>query len=307
MYFVVVAVNVGIFAILALSLNIITGYAGQSALGHAAFFGIGAYASALMTSTLGINFWISLPITFIITGIIGAILGFISIRLKDDFLAITSIGINFVVVAIFQYSPIFGASLGMTVEKATLFGAKMGPSEYLILVMILIVLTCLFISKMNKSWFGLALASIRNDEMAASSFGIDVNKYKVLTFTLGTAIAGMTGAVYAHYMSFIYSSDFAFVVSISILSMVVIGGIGTIRGPILGAILLGVAPELFRFFADYRMIVYGALLVVMMRFQPQGLLGENSIIMKSISKIFLNVFRKNEKKGGKADAGNVEG
>ena len=303
MYLIVVAVNVGIFALLALSLNIITGYAGQSAMGHAAFFGIGAYVSAIMTSTFGINFWISLPIAFIITGIIGALLGFISIRLKDDFLAITTIGINFVVVAIFQYSPIFGASLGMTVDKPMLFGMKMGPPIYLVLIVILVVLTCFFISRMNKSWFGLALASIRNDEMAASSFGIDVNKYKVLTFTLGTAIAGLTGGVYAHYMSFIYSSDFAFVVSISILSMVVIGGIGTIKGPIFGAILLGIAPELFRFLADYRMIVYGALLVLMMRFQPQGLLGDNSIIMRNINKIFLNIIRK---KGGEANAGNAK-
>lgn len=304
MYLTVVAVNVGIFVILALSLNIITGYAGQSAMGHAAFFGIGAYLSAIMTCTYGISFWIAMIISFICTGIIGALLGLISIRLKDDFLAITTIGINFVIVAIFQYSPIFGASLGMSVEKVTLFGMKMNPPAYLVLVLFLIILTCMFINKMNKSWFGLALASIRNDEMAASSFGIDVNKYKVLTFSLGTAIAGLTGAVYAHYMTFIYSSDFAFVVSISIISMVVVGGIGTIKGPIFGAILLGIAPELFRFMADYRMIVYGGLLVLMMRFQPQGLLGDNSFIMRNINKINFNRL---SKKGGESDAGNVEG
>ncbi|MGD9567577.1 MAG: branched-chain amino acid ABC transporter permease [Sedimentibacter sp.] len=303
MYFIVVAVNVCIFVLLALSLNIIIGYAGQSAMGHAAFFGIGAYMSAIMTSTFGFNFWLSLPVSFIIAGIIGAILGLISIRLKDDFLAITTIGINFVIVAIFQYSDFFGASLGMSVDKPYIFGMKMNAPHYLVLILILIVLTCFFIYKMNKSWFGLALASIRNDEMAASSFGIDVNKYKVLTFSLGTAIAGLTGAVYAHFMTFIYSSDFAFVVSISIISMVVVGGIGTIRGPIFGAILLGVAPELFRFMADYRMIVYGGLLVLMMRFQPQGLLGENSFITKNINKIYINIFGK---KGGEANAGNVE-
>lgn len=304
MYLTVVAVNVGIFVILALSLNIITGYAGQSAMGHAAFFGIGAYLSAIMTCTYGISFWIAMIISFICTGIIGALLGLISIRLKDDFLAITTIGINFVIVAIFQYSPIFGASLGMSVEKVTFFGMKMNPPAYLVLVLFFIILTCMFINKMNKSWFGLALASIRNDEMAASSFGIDVNKYKVLTFSLGTAIAGLTGAVYAHYMTFIYSSDFAFVVSISIISMVVVGGIGTIKGPIFGAILLGIAPELFRFMADYRMIVYGGLLVLMMRFQPQGLLGDNSFIMRNINKINFNRLNK---KGGESDAGNVEG
>lgn len=304
MYLTVVAVNVGIFILLALSLNIITGYAGQSAMGHAAFFGIGAYLSALMTKILSISFWIAMPLSFICTGAFGALLGLISIRLKDDFLAITTIGINFVIVAIFQYSPVFGASLGMSVEKVAFFGIKMNPPEYLVLVLVLIVITCFFIDKMNKSWFGLALASIRNDEAAASSFGIDVNKYKVLTFALGTAVAGLTGAVYAHYMTFIYSSDFTFVVSISIMSMVVIGGIGTIKGPIFGAVLLGAAPELFRFMADYRMIVYGGLLVLMMRFQPQGLFGDDSFAMRNINKLSFDIMRK---KGGEKDAGNVEG
>ena len=299
MYIAVIAVNVGIFIMLALSLNIIIGYAGQSQLGHAAFFGIGAYTSAIMTTTYGLNFWISLPAAFIITGAVGALLGVISVRLKGDFLAYTTIGINFVIVAIFQYSDFFGASLGMSVAKPKIFGIKMGPPQYLVLLAILIVLTCVFIWKMNKSYFGLALSSIRNDEMAAESFGIDVNKYKVLTFIIGTAIAGLTGAIYANYMSFIYSSDFAFVVSISIISMVVVGGIGTIRGPIFGAILLGTAPEMFRFLADYRMIVYGGLLVLMMRFQPQGLLGENSFVMNNLNKLYLTI---RKPKGGKANA-----
>lgn len=302
MYLTVVAVNVCIFMLLALSLNIITGYAGQSAMGHAAFFGIGAYASAIMTSKMGVNFWLTLPISFIITGIIGALLGFVSIRMKDDFLAITTIGINFIIVAIFQYSPVFGASLGMAVDKPYLFNIRMNASQYLILLIILIILISLFIRKMNNSWFGLALSSIRNDETAASSIGIDVNKYKILTFIIGTAIAGMTGAIYAHHMTFIYSSDFAFVVSISILSMVVVGGIGTIRGPIFGSILLGVAPELFRFLDDYRMIVYGGLLVLMMRFQPQGLLGEDSFILRGFGKLYSTL----NKKGGGVDARNVE-
>lgn len=217
MYFAVVAVNVGIFIMLALSLNIIIGYAGQSQLGHAAFFGIGAYTSAIMTTTFGLNFWLSLPAAFVVTGAVGALLGVISVRLKGDFLAYTTIGINFVIVAIFQYSDFFGASLGMSVAKPKFFGIKMAAPQYLILLSILIILTCVLISRMNKSYFGLALSSIRNDEMAAESFGIDVNRYKVLTFIIGTAIAGLTGAIYAHHMSFIYSSDFAFIVSISII------------------------------------------------------------------------------------------
>lgn len=302
MYVAVVAVNVGIFIMLALSLNIIIGYAGQSQLGHAAFFGIGAYTSAIMTTTYGLSFWLTLPAAFLITGAIGALLGIISVRLKGDFLAYTTIGINFVIVAIFQYSDFFGASLGMSVAKPRIFGVKMTAPYYLALLGLLILLTCFLIWRMNRSYFGLALSSIRNDEMAAESFGIDVNRYKILAFIIGTAIAGLTGAIYAHHMSFIYSSDFAFIVSISIISMVVVGGIGTIRGPIFGAILLGTAPELFRFLADYRMIVYGGLLVLMMRFQPQGLLGENSFVINHLGRLWSGI---TGNKGGDKDGGNT--
>lgn len=286
MYAIVVATNIGIFVLLALSLNIIAGYAGQSSIGHAAFFGIGAYTSAVLTSTLGVNFWLSLPIAFVVTGLIGALLGLASMRVKEDFLAITTIGINFVVVAIFQYAPIFGASLGMSVSKPSIFGVKMDNLMFLVLVGALIVAMIIFMRIIEKSWFGLALASIRNDEAAASSLGVNIVKFKVLAFAVGTAVAGLAGGVYAHYMTFIYSSDFAFLVSISILSMVVIGGIGTIRGPIVGAIILGIAPELFRFISDYRMIVYGGLLVLMMLFQPQGIVGNGSFLVNKFEALF---------------------
>lgn len=286
MYAIVVATNIGIFVLLALSLNIIAGYAGQSSIGHAAFFGIGAYTSAVLTSSLGVNFWLSLPIAFVVTGLIGALLGLASMRVKEDFLAITTIGINFVVVAIFQYAPIFGASLGMSVSKPSIFGVKMDNLMFLVLVGALIVAMIIFMRIIEKSWFGLALASIRNDEAAASSLGVNIVKFKVLAFAIGTAVAGLAGGVYAHYMTFIYSSDFAFLVSISILSMVVIGGIGTIRGPIVGAIILGIAPELFRFISDYRMIVYGGLLVLMMLFQPQGIVGNGSYLVNKFEALF---------------------
>ena len=296
MYLTVVSVNIGIFILLALSLNIITGYAGQPALGHAAFFGIGAYTSAVLTTTYGMSFWLSIPFAFVVAGIMGGFLGLISIRMRDDFLAITSIGINFVIVAVFQYSDFFGGSLGISLKRPYFFGMKVTAAGYLVLITLMIIGTILFIFKMKRSWFGLALSSIRNDETAAASFGINVNRYKVITFSIGTAIAGMTGAIYAHHMTFIYSSDFSFIVSISILSMVVIGGIGTIWGPIFGAILLGAAPELFRFFADYRMIVYGGLLVFMMRFQSQGFLGYDSVLIRLYNKLFSGNLKKKEGK-----------
>lgn len=285
MYEVVVSINIGIFVLLALSLNIITGYAGQPTLGHAAFFGIGAYTAALMTGELGISFWIAIIAGALVASFVGILLGLVSLRVKNDFLAITTIGINFIAVAVFQYVPLFGASYGLSVNKAYFMGTKMTNNHYLILILILIVLVSLLSKWVEKSWLGLSLGGIRNNEEAAASLGINVNKMKLIAFAIGTGIAGLAGGVYAHYMSFIYSSDFAFSTSIMILSMLVVGGIGKVRGAIVGAIILGLAPELFRFISDYRMLVYGAILVLMMRFQSEGLLGQNSYLWKKIKRV----------------------
>lgn len=274
-----IGATAAIFILLALSLNIITGYAGQAMMGHAAFFGIGAYTAAILNG-MGVNFWLCLLAALVMAGVCGAVLGVISLRLQADFLAITTIGINFVMVALFNNLKITGGSLGLNVRKPMLFGTRMTNTHFFVLTVILIVIVCLLTVKMRRSWFGMALASINNDAAAARSFGIDVNRYQILTFTIGTAIAGLAGGVYAHRMGFIASSDFAFVISIQILSMVVIGGIGTIRGPIVGGILLSFLPELLRFADNYRNLVYGGLLVLMVRFLPGGLLGEGSPLLK---------------------------
>ncbi|MFZ5649620.1 MAG: branched-chain amino acid ABC transporter permease [Bacillota bacterium] len=285
MYELVVGINIGIFILLALSLNIITGYSGQPSLGHAAFFGIGAYSGAIMTTKMDVSFWLALPLAGITAGVTGALLGLVSQRVRNDFLAVTTIGINFVIVAIFQYVPYFGASYGMSVNKPQLLGHEMTNVEFSLLIAALIALVCLFCVRIQRSWLGLALGGIRNNPEAAAAVGIDVNRFRVIAFTIGTAIAGVTGAVYAHYMTFIYSSDFAFVTSISILSMVVIGGMGTIRGAVAGAVILGIMPELFRFVSDYRMLIYGGMLTLMMRFLPEGLLGDKSFIWNGVSSV----------------------
>lgn len=273
-----ICATAAIFILLALSLNIITGYAGQAMMGQAAFFGIGAYTAAILTQTYGVNFWLALILAALFTGLCGAVLGLISLRLQADFLAITTIGINFVMVALFNNMSITGGALGLTIRKPMLFGSRMGNQEFFFMTLVVIAVVCLLIVKMRRSWFGMALASINNDDAAARSFGIDVSRYQILTFIIGTSIAGLAGGIYAHRMGYICSTDFSFTVSIQILSMVVIGGIGTIRGPILGGVLLCALPELLRFAADYRSLIYGGLLVLMVRFMPNGLIGNNSPI-----------------------------
>ena len=289
-----IGATAAIFTLLALSLNIITGYAGQAMMGHAAFFGIGAYTAAILTQTYHVNFFLALLIAMLFTGACGALLGLISLRLQADFLAITTIGINFVMVALFNNMSITGGSLGLTILKPMFFGKKRGNRQFFWLTFVVIVVVCLLIIKMRRSWFGMALASINNDSAAARSFGIDVSRYQILTFIIGTAIAGLAGGIYAHRMGYICSSDFAFVISIQILSMVVIGGIGTIRGPIFGALLLTFLPEALRFADNYRSFVYGTLLVLMVRFMPSGLIGDNSPIVNGCRKLLQRITAKKE-------------
>ena len=290
MYEQVIAINVGLAMLLAMSLNIITGFAGQPTLGHAAFYGIGAYTSALLTAKAGWPFFLALPAAGAMSALVGMLLGVFSVRVREDFLAVTTIGINFVVVAIFQYVQLFGASLGLAVPKPELFGIRFGNTEILILLIVLNILIYLFMQHLPKSWLGLALGGVRNDEEAAASLGYNANHYKVFAFTIGTFIAGLTGSVYAHFMGFISSTDFSFPVSIGVLSMAVLGGLGTVKGPLIGAVILTLAPEVFRFVSDYRMLVYGGLLVIMMRFQPQGLVGDDSFLQR----IWMNIRRRGE-------------
>lgn len=280
-----------IFTLLALSLNIISGYAGQAMMGIAAFFGVGAYTAAIITTNGG-NFWLALVAGMVVSGVFGVLLGFISLRLQADFLAITTIGINFVMAAVFNTLKITGGTLGLTTTKPMVFGIKMTNKGFFLLTVIIIVIVCLLIVKMRHSWFGMALASIENDPGAAKSFGINVARYQILAFTIGTALAGLAGGLYAHRMGFISASDFAFVVSIQIVSMVVIGGLKTIRGPIFGAVLLSALPEVLRFADNYRELVYALLLVIMVRFMPEGLLGDDSPIWKLLTKLWRKFFPK---------------
>ena len=254
-------------------------------MGIAAFFGIGAYTAAIITTNGG-NFFLALLAGMAVSGICGALLGVISLRLQADFLAITTIGINFVMVALFNRLKITGGTLGLTIAKPVVFGAKMNNRYFFYLTVVLIVILCLLLVKMRNSWFGMALASINTDPGAARSFGINVNRYQILAFTIGTSIAGLAGGIYAHRMGFISATDFAFVVSIQVVSMVVIGGLGTLRGPIFGALLITSLPEILRFADDYRELVYGLLLVLMVRFMPQGLIGEDSPVWNFLVRIW---------------------
>lgn len=285
-YILTIGIFIAINGIVACGLNIIVGYAGQISLGHAAFFGIGAYTAALLATRAGFSFWLSLPLVIIITGAIGLLLGLPSLRVRADFLAITTIGINFIVESVFMYVPFFGGALGIGgISRILFFGVRLREAGFLALAVTLLVLSLGCTWLFSRSWTGLACFALREDETSASSIGISPVLFKLLAFMTGTAMAGVGGSLYAHYMRFISATDFGFPVSVMMLSMVVVGGMGTLWGPVLGALLLTILPEVFRPLTDYRMLLYAVLLLLMIRFQPGGLLGERGVLKNLAGRI----------------------
>ncbi|MDD2542493.1 MAG: branched-chain amino acid ABC transporter permease [Desulfuromonadaceae bacterium] len=266
-YYLQILVNIGIGIILALGLNVITGLTGQLSLGHAAFMSIGAFTSAVLTTRFNMPFSMNLILTGFITASVAAIIGLPILRLTGDYLAICTLGFAEIVKVVFLNLDITNGALGLSVPA---------PSTTIplpVIVWTIVVLTIICVSFIHSSRFGRALMAIRGDEIAAEAMGINVTLYKVQSFALGSFIAGVGGGLYAHFMGYINPSDFGFLKSVDILSMVVLGGLGSITGSVVGASILSAAPEFLRFMASYRMLVYGGLLVSMMIFRPNGLMG----------------------------------
>ncbi len=282
-YLVSVMTFASIWAVLALSLNILTGYAGQVSLGHAAFFGIGAYTSAMLAVKAGWSFWPAFVAAILITGMVGALLGLPSLRVRHDFLVLATMGINFVVVAVFKYVDFFGGALGIIgIQKPQIFGWTLRGWGFLGLALAYLLLSLWVSDYLRRTWAGLAFATVREDEEAAEAMGVSVPRFKIYAFAISAALAGGAGSLYAHFLGSIFPDHFAFVESIGIMSMVVLGGLGTLRGPVVGAFALKILPEYLRVVGDYRYTLYGGVLVLMMLFQPQGILGEGSWLWRRV-------------------------
>jgi branched-chain amino acid transport system permease protein len=262
-----ILVNIGIGIILALGLNIITGLTGQLSLGHAAFMSVGAFTGALLTIKTGMPFYLTILLSGLITAAVAAAIGWPILRLTGDYLAICTLGFAEIVKVVFLNLDITNRALGLTVPTPQ---TELSMPVTVLIVVILVIIASAFI---ENSRFGRALKAIRDDEIAAESMGINIARYKVQSFAVSAFMAGIGGCLYAHFLGYINPSDFGFLKSIDMLSMIVLGGLGSIPGAVFGASLLSAAPEFLRFMSQYRMLVYGALLVFLMVFRPNGLLG----------------------------------
>jgi branched-chain amino acid transport system permease protein len=259
---------IGINVMLAVSLNMITGFCGQFSLGHAAFYGAGAYAAALIAGA-GAPVPLALLAGVIVAGALGIVVGFASLRLRDDFLAVTTIGVSFLFVGFVRKQPWLGAEMGMSKIPSSGLGSE-GNALLILACALATVALSLYV---NRSWMGFGFRAVGDDEDTARTVGISVAAYKLVAFTLGTAIAGLAGGLYAYFTQFIVPDTFGFIVSVTLMAMVVIGGTGSTIGVAIAAVALTLLPEMVRFTNDYRLLIFGGLLVLVMRFAPGGLAG----------------------------------
>ncbi|MFH1032918.1 MAG: branched-chain amino acid ABC transporter permease [Pseudomonadota bacterium] len=286
-YFMHLLITSGIFVLLASSWNLLTGFAGLLNLGHAAFYGIGAYTSAILATKLGLNPWLGLLMGGLVAGLFGLMLGVPSLRLSGPYLAITTIGFSEILrlvamnwveltrgsLGLYGIPPLPGFSLGdwLVVD----FRHEMW-SYYLILALVGISLWA--IRRLTISQFGLTIKSLREDDVAAGSIGVDIAAYKLAVFTISAFFAGVAGAFFAHYQRLVSPDTLSLGETFAILTMVMVGGLGTLPGPVLGAILLTFLSEWLRFLEDFvkldvRMVIYGLLLVLTILFMRGGMVG----------------------------------
>ena len=278
-------VNVGIYALLAMGLNIVVGFAGLLNLGYAAFFAIGAYTYALLNIHAHVPFWVGLPLAGLVAMFFGILIGAPSIRVRGDYLAITTLGFGEIVrIAFNNLDQWTGGPNGLLgIARPVFFGLpfSVNATPYFYLVLVLVALTAYFLFRMCDSRVGRALVAIREDELAAGCMGVPVVKVKLYAFGISAFIAGLAGCVFAAKQTIVTPDSFDFVLSVLILAMVVLGGLGNIWGSLLGALILGILPEILRQFSSYRMLIFGLLMILMMIFRPQGILG-NSLIRREL-------------------------
>jgi branched-chain amino acid transport system permease protein len=268
--------NVGLYAILALSLNVILGHCGLFHMGHAAFYAIGAYTAAILNTTYGVPVLWLMPLAGILAGLFAMVVARPIIHLRGDYLLIVTIGIVEIVriALINNVFDITGGANGIFgISRPSVLGFKISkPDHFFYLIWGFAALTIFLLLRLEHSRFGRALLYIKEDEVAAGGSGINVAHHKLVAFVIGAVWAGMCGTIYAAKMTIIAPESFSFAESVILFTIVILGGSGSIPGVILGSFLLVGLPEVFRGLAEYRMLVFGAAMVAMMIFRNQGLL-----------------------------------
>ncbi|MBU5257101.1 branched-chain amino acid ABC transporter permease [Tissierella praeacuta] len=274
------SVLVLIYIVLALSLNFVLGFAGQLSMGHSAFYAVGAYTTAILTVTYHVPFWIALVCSAIVSAIFGLLLGVPTLRLKGDYLAITTIGFSEILrLVLINWASFTRGPAGIPgIPSPKIFGYTISSNTgYYYILYILVILTIFISYRLLNSRLGRGLVAVKDDEVAAEAMGINPTFLKILAFVLGAAIAGLAGGIFASFIHYVNPDNFTYMESVVMLTMVVLGGVGSVPGIIVGATVLTILPEALRGISTYRYAIYGILLVMMMIVRPQGMISMSSL------------------------------
>lgn len=261
--------------IVVIGLNLLMGYAGQISLGHAAFFGLGAYLSAIFTTTFGFHIWPTMIMAMVITGMISYAIGIPTLKLEGHYLVMATLGFNVIVyIVMIQLNAVTGGPSGFAGIPRIQIGEFTFDSDRKIYYLFWTVTLGILLFSLNliHSRVGRAMAALSHNELAAKCVGIDTQSYKVKIFVISAILGSLAGSLYAHYITFISPGTFSFYYSIQVVTMVMIGGIGSLWGSLFGAILLTILPEILHFVKEYNVLLYGLILMVVLLFFPQGLL-----------------------------------
>ena len=275
-YWTQIAGDIGIYVMLGIGLNVVVGFAGLLDLGYVAFYAIGAYGYALLASPhygLHIPFWVMLPACVAMAALGGTLLGIPVLRMRGDYLAIVTLGFGEIIrIVLNNLDPVTNGPRGLLrIDPPTLGGFVVNnPARWYYLIIAGIIFSIFVADRLNNSRIGRAWVAMREDQDAASVMGIHILKYKLLAFTIGASFAGIGGAIFAARQGSIFPENFSIMVSINVLCLIIIGGMGSIPGVVLGAIVLIGLPEVLREVQQYRMLAFGGLLVAMMIFRPTG-------------------------------------
>jgi len=272
----------GIYCLMTIGLSLLMGYAGQISIGHAAFYGIGAYTSAILTVQYGLNPWPCMVIGIVVTAVVAILVGAPSLKLRGHYLAMATLAFGIIVYIIFNEEAVWtGGPDGMTgIPGLSLFGFGFDSiDKYYYLVWTIVFAVFIFTANLIQSGIGRALRAIHVSEPAAGAMGVDISRFKILVFVYSAVLASLAGSLYAHYLNFVNPSTFDLFFSIKLLIMIALGGMHSIWGAIIGAGLITfLSYEWLHYFEEYEVIVYGAILLLVTIFLPKGLVGMPGII-----------------------------
>lgn len=282
-YWLRVAVMIGLYIILASSLNLINGYTGQFNIGQAGFYCIGAYTAAILATRYHLSFWLLLPLSGLIAALFSVLIGLATLRLKGIYFSMTTLGFSEIIrLTVLNWTSLTRGPMGIPgIPLPELFGFQITSNRHFYYVVLFLTGIMLFLAKRAiSSRIGRAWIAIREDEDAARAMGVETFKYKLYNLMFGTFWAGVAGCFYAFFTSFISADSFTLDEGFSILAMVLVGGQGNLIGPVIGAASLTILPEIFRNMAQLRLIIFGAAILIMIYLRPQGLAGSSILSQK---------------------------